>query len=199
MQHQRTLAALASAVFLLAGCGSADDMMPANDADASVPEDGGTPVQAACAWSDFSADVRRGPSAGAHVAGALTLAQVDATTLRGTLTPPGGSPMAVRGELAGRAITLHFPMPQGTITGTGTLSADFARCPVPLRGDLTGPLTGDAGDWIAGVVDASPRCFTYEGADGPAVSCSTGTGMRCVCIYPRNGGAAMCGCYRSNL
>src|SRR4051812_758813 len=79
----------------------------------SSSADGGQTVQAACGYSDFSATVRTGPSAGTEFKGLLSLAQTDATTLRGSLVTTagdGGSEMRipVTGQLAGRNVTLTF-------------------------------------------------------------------------------------------
>lgn len=62
----------------------------------------------------------------------------------------------VVGSVTGTTIDLTFTLAdRGQIKGTGTLAKPFEECPEPMEGTLTGPQSGDKGDWGG----CGSRCF----------------------------------------
>jgi len=108
-----------------------------------------TTVAPYCA-SEFRADVRQGPHAGMSVTGTLVLMPRPAGGVAAFLAHPGqegDEPMEVPATLTNGQLTLTFAVPEGTIVGSGPFDGDYESCPEELLGDLTGPVSGDSGDW----------------------------------------------------
>jgi hypothetical protein len=130
-----------STALTLAACGSPEST--------EVPLDiSGLRVPTSCQMP-FTASVRSGPSAGASFTGTLSLdyARGDGS-LSGSLVTDSGTSVPVTGTMAGTAIGIQMLTPSGMVSGTGTLPVAGQPCAGELQGPLTGPLSGDAGDWV---------------------------------------------------
>jgi hypothetical protein len=96
----------------------------------------------------FSADVRSGPDKDLALWGRLAIRLSPSGALSGAVVRAGGLRVPVSGTANGRTLTMAFHLPAGTMSGTGTASHKIRRiADLPTRGTLTGPRTGDAGDW----------------------------------------------------
>ena len=111
---------------------------------------GQPPATAASCDVTFQARVQRGPDTGVTVRGQLHI-DVDATgRLTGQLTTDSGV-VAVSGEATGRSISMALtPSPDRVFFAVGVSPADVLTCQPPMGGPLTGPRSGDGGDWSIG-------------------------------------------------
>lgn len=117
--------------------------------------------KAVCAYEPFHANVTAGPSAGLVVTGALTLIEEMDGSLHGKLETKDDSAqktsIPVTGTVTATSIDLTFALPDGAmIHGQGALDKPFDTCPEPIQGTLTGPQSGDSGDWDG----YGSRCFS---------------------------------------
>jgi len=138
------LSPLATALSLtLAACGSPESMdTPLDISGLQVPKSCQMP---------FTASVSSGPSAGASFTGILSLDYTKGDgSLSGSLSTDSGMSVPVTGTMAGTQIAIQMTTPSGLVSGTGILPVAQSPCAGELRGPLTGPQTGDAGDWVGG-------------------------------------------------
>jgi hypothetical protein len=114
---------------------------------------GGTPAQVTKSTAPsrpaiFIADVRSGPDKDLALWGRLSIRLSRSGALSGAVVRAGGLRVPVSGSANGRTLTLTFHLPAGTISGTGTARREIHNiADLRTRGTLTGPRTGDAGDW----------------------------------------------------
>lgn len=158
---------------LLSGCTTMTNTRSdaATDAtDASLPQ---------CSY-DFTATIRSGPSAGTEVRGSLAMVQ-SGTTVNSILVPMGSADrntttsVAVPTTASNGNITLTIPQGSANIVGTGAFSG-FSPCPSQLAGTLTGPMSGDTGDWLGTIQFSSGLGCTFYVlyCKSSCPSCSTG-------------------------
>lgn len=160
--HVSTLSPLAAAfasLVTLSACGPSES--------AETPLDISGIKQPTSCQMPFTASVRSGPSAGASFTGILSLdySRGDGS-LTGTLNTDDGVSVPATGTMSGTQISLQMATPGGTVQGTGTLPVVGAPCAAELQGPLTGPMTGDAGDWVGAngqvIVAQDGRIFSSD-------------------------------------
>ncbi|HET8524769.1 MAG TPA: hypothetical protein VFL82_16180 [Thermomicrobiales bacterium] len=106
----------------------------------------------------FLGTVRLGPSAGQLLHGGATPGELQGSLTftsdqtgaigMGQLQLPDGTIVPVVGQHNGRAINLRLDMGnQQVLVAVGTAAQDLATCQGAVDGLLTGPHTGDLGDW----------------------------------------------------
>lgn len=98
----------------------------------------------------FEATVHQGPDAGLSVVGDLKL-QIDPSgTITGVVSEKDGTQIVTSGQTIGQAISLLFDVGGGKhIFGVGTLEKDRHECKGVVGGPMSGPRSGDSGDWSA--------------------------------------------------
>ena len=157
--HRLTFAASLSTALTVAACGPAESTTPPLDI-------AGLRAPTSCQMP-FTAAVRSGPSAGTSFTGILSLdyAKGDGS-LTGNLATDSGASVPVTGTMSGTQIGLQLTTPSGVVSGTGTLPVAQQPCAGELQGPLTGPMSGDAGDWVGGngqvVVAQNGRIFSSD-------------------------------------
>lgn len=100
---------------------------------------------------DVQATVQAGPSAGLALSGRLWLDLADNGRIpSGELLRPDGTRLAkVHGQIADRRLVLHLRTVDGArLTLIGQLASDIYSEIEPLHGTLSGPESGDYGEWL---------------------------------------------------
>lgn len=134
---------------------------------------------------DFTATVRSGPSAGTELHGDLILIPTtDANSANGIMYIPasGTAPeQSIRTSAVktGSTIDLTFTLADGrTMKGSGPFAGDFTNGQATIDGMLTGPASGDGGDWAGKLRPCTPfqreRCTEgfYKCTKSATVQCS---------------------------
>lgn len=104
---------------------------------------------------DFRADIRRGPSslpnAQRTIEGVLELTLADDGAIDvATFTDDDGNPFSVVGQATGRAISLRFALGDDEVlVAVGAGQEAVGDCRGEMGGLLSGPQSGDLGDWTA--------------------------------------------------
>lgn len=121
----------------------------------------------AVCYTQFTATVRQGPSAGLAINGILAMkASEDGAIDGATLwTEDSDDPIQVVGQALGRLIGLVFKVDEEqAIYGTGVMETDISVCGGGMGGPFSGPTEGDSGDWFSDAAEECQACLDKAAA-----------------------------------